>query len=419
MKRVAWIVAAVIAFAAACSPNPERPTLSAIPTAPSANDPGEEPGGVSGPTVVAFPGRADTLDFRRQLETKYTSMGRTPSQTVVDMEGEATWIGEYQRYRVNGCDHDTATRNVMTIIDGGAPPQVCSVLIFPETAVYPPRDHAVDFRRQLGDKYRSMGRSAQSAVDPDGAAIWISEYLRYRSSGCDHATAVQKTMAQVDGGAASESCLTTCTYAVDSPKSVAAAGGNFVAEPDRRSGSCNWVAQSEVSWIIVRPPITGGHRSPLSYTVLANTASDRRTGRIRVTYPGGVANLDVEQSSASHNLSFQFFDPAVSANPTTECQIRGTATICTLNAATTFPAAVATYAWRVEYVYGSHKVRTQSGPLSSMSFTEACHGANSPSGSVVPITVTLTATDTQGRSATVASGQGSQAALQLRAFTCP
>ena len=418
MKHLLIAATAAMVMTAACSPSPERTTVNAIPTAPSAGTSDSEPGGVSRPTVVAFPGRADTLDFRRQLESKYTAMGRTPSQTVVDMEGEATWIGEYQRYRVNGCDHDTATRNVLAIIDGGAPAQVCSVLVFPETAQYPPRDHVVDFRRQLGEKYRAMGRSAQSAVDPDGAAIWISEYLRYRSSGCDHATAVQKTMVQVDGGAASESCLTTCTYSVDSPKSVPAAGGEFAAEPDRRSGSCEWLAQSEVSWIVLRPPVTGGHRSRLSYAVLPNTG-DRRSGRIRVNYPGGVANLDINQASPSHNLAFQFFDPAVSASPTTECAIRSIATICTLNATTTFPAAVATYDWRVEYAYGgTHKVRTQTGTLSTMSFTESCNAANG-AGVVVPITVTLTATDTQGRSATVASGQVTQPALQLRGFACP
>jgi hypothetical protein len=60
----------------------------------------------------------------------------------------------------------------------------------------------VDFRRQLGAKYQAMGRSAQSAVDPDGAAIWLGEYYRYRTSGCDHATATQKVMAQIDGQAA-------------------------------------------------------------------------------------------------------------------------------------------------------------------------------------------------------------------------
>jgi hypothetical protein len=412
IRPQAWIVAVTIG-AAACSHQPERST-SAIPTAPSAIAPGGVGGGVSGPAIVAFPGRADTLDFRRQLETKYTSMGRSPAQTYVDMEGESTWIGEYDRYRVNGCDHDTATRNVMAIIDGGAPAQVCTLLAFPETAIYPPRDHVVDFRRQLGAKYQSMGRSAQSAVDADGAAIWIAEYLRYRSSGCDHATATQKTLAQVDGGAAAETCLEQCTYAVDSPRSAPAAGGDFFVEPDRRSGSCDWLAQSEVPWLVVRPPITGTHRSRLSYTVLPNTAGSR-SGRIRISYPGGIANLDVNQASPSQNLSFQFFDPATSTSPTTECQIKTTATICTVTATAVFPTAITNYDWRIEYAYNGSKVKTQVGPLSTISFTESCSAA----GGGVPITVRLTASDAQGNSATISSGQGSQPALQLRAFACP
>jgi hypothetical protein len=417
MRHLSACIILVTVAVAACSPNPER-AMSAAPTAPSAVLPVDAAsGGVSGPAIVAFPARSDALDFRRQLETKYTSMGRPPAQTYVDMEGEVAWIGEYQRYRVNGCDHDTATRNVLAQVDGAAPAPICSLLAFPETAVYPPRDHVVDFRRQLGAKYQSMGRSAQSSVDGDGAAIWLSEYLRYRTSGCDHATASQKALEQVDGKPASETCLVTCSYAVDSPRSAPAPGGDFSVEMDRRSGSCNWLAQSEVSWIVLRPPVTGGHRSPVSYAVLPNTGGPR-TGRIRVNYPGGVANLDVNQASQTHNLAFQFFDPATSTSPVTECQVKSSATICTLTATSVLPAAVARYDWSVEYVYGSSKVRTQSGSLSTLSFTEACSAA-AGGGSVVPITVKLTATDVQGNSATLYSGQGSQPALQLRAFACP
>jgi hypothetical protein len=416
MKLFAALGIGATVFITACSPNPNR-TTAAIPTAPSAAIVGDAaPGGVSGPAIVNFPARSDALDFRRQLETKYTSMGRPQTQTYVDMEGEVAWIGEYQRYRVNGCDHDTATRNVLAQVDGAAPAQICSILAFPETAVYPPRDHVVDFRRQLGAKYQSMGRSAQSSVDGDGAAIWLSEYLRYRTSGCDHATASQKALEQVDGKPASETCLVTCTYSVDSPRSAPAPGGDFSVEMDRRSGSCNWLAQSEVSWIVLRPPVTGGHRSPVSYAVLPNTGGPR-TGRIRVNYPGGVANIDVNQASQSHNLAFQLFDPAVSTSPTMECQIKSTATICTLTATSVLPSAVTNYDWKVEYVYGSSRTRTQSGPLAAMSFTESCNSA-AGSGAVVPISVTLTATDAQGNRATISSGQGSQPALQLRAFAC-
>ena len=48
----------------------------------------------SGPALIGFPARTDTVDFRTQLENKYVSMGRRPSQTIVDMEGEATWVGD-------------------------------------------------------------------------------------------------------------------------------------------------------------------------------------------------------------------------------------------------------------------------------------------------------------------------------------
>ena len=75
------------------------------------------------------------------------------------------------------------------------------------------------------------------------------------------------------------------------------------------------------------------------------------------------------------------------------------------------------YDWRVEYAYDGSKVKTQVGPLSSMSFTESCGllGNNV----AVPISVRVIATDAAGNTATIYSGQGSQPALQLRAFSCP
>lgn len=390
--------------------------MSAAPTAPSVVLPDGAGGGVSRRAVVAFPPRADAIDFRNQLENKYTAMGRPSTQVYVDKEGEVVWIGDYERYRVNGCDHNTAIQYVMVQIDGAAPPPICAVLIFPETATYPERDHVVDFRRQLGAKYQAMGRSAQSAVDPEGAAIWTSEYFRYRTGGCDHATAVQKTLTQVDGGPAPETCLAQCTYAVDS-RSVPASGGTFTSVVDRRSGSCNWLAQSEVPWITLQAPITGGHRSNVTYTVAPNTGGPR-TGRIRIVYPTGQANLDVSQSPASHNLAFQFYDPATSTQPATECLIKTTATICTLYATSLLPSAITGYDWEVNYAYGGAKVKAQTGGLPTLSFTESC-SASAGAGAVIPIAVRLTATDAQGNIVTLNSGQGNQPALQLRAFACP
>ena len=118
-RHVLALCAAAV-FAAACSSQPSERS-AASPTAPSivAVADGMQ-GGVSGREAVDFPPRADGVEFRTQLENKYLAMGRRPSQVIVDMEGEATWVGEYYRYRVNGCDHDTATQRVMTQIDGAS-----------------------------------------------------------------------------------------------------------------------------------------------------------------------------------------------------------------------------------------------------------------------------------------------------------
>ncbi len=407
---------AIAALAVACSQE-NRPTPAITsPTPVTVMATGG--GGVSGPALVGFPARTDTVDFRNQLESKYTSMGRRPAPTTVDPEGEATWIGEYDRYRVNGCDHDTATQRALAQIDGAAPAPVCSVLQFPETALYPPRDHVVDFRRQLGAKYQAMGRTAQSAVDADGAAIWIAEYLRYRTSGCDHATAVQRVMTQIDGNPAPATCLAQCAYYVNTPAGVSGNGGTFTAELRRTSGSCEWAALSEAPWITLARPITGGDRSLVTYNVAANNSGAPRTGWIRVVYPGGITYLEVNQGTPTNVIGFQFFDPATSSSPTTECSLRTTSTICTLTAVTSgLTTTITTYDWHVEYAYGGVRVRTQTGAMPSFSFTESC-GTSPAEGAVVPLTVRLIVSDAAGNSRTIYSGQLEQPALQLRSFSC-
>ena len=413
------IVIFLAAIVAACSPDSRR-AESALPTSPSAVT--ATPTGsefVSRPTVIAFPARPDGVDFRAQLENKYVAMGRRPAQVYVDAEGEATWIGEYYRYRVNGCDHDTATQRALSQIDGAAPGPICSLLMFPENAVYPPRDHLVDFRRQLGAKYQGMGRTAQSAVDPEGAAIWMGEYYRYRTSGCDHPTASQKVMTQIDGQAAPPSCAVACAYGFPTPVSHPGSGGTFTVDTRRTSGSCDWVAVSDTPWITLNGPRTGTDRTVFSYTVAPNSG-EPRDGSIRFVYAGGISYLDIRQGALQYVVAFQMFDPAVSSTtPATECLLKTTSTICTLTAVTaTLPNPVASYDWKVEYAYGGSKVRTQVGTLPTFSFTESC-GVSPAEGSPIAMRVTLKATDTTGKSATIYSGEGIQPPLQLRAFSCP
>jgi len=132
MSRYLTLLLCALALGAGCSRSPERPA-AASPTAPSAAEPGSllgptsvAPGGISGKFDVSFPGRNESFDFRNQLETKYqTALGRSAAATFVDREGEVVWTQEYIRYRVNGCDHGSATQRVIAQIDGQPAGQVC------------------------------------------------------------------------------------------------------------------------------------------------------------------------------------------------------------------------------------------------------------------------------------------------------
>ena len=73
---------------------------------------------------------------------------------------------------------------------------------------FPPRNDSFDFRNQLETKYQtSLGRSAAPTyVDREGEVVWTQEYMRYRTNGCDHASATQRVMAQIDGQPAGQVC---------------------------------------------------------------------------------------------------------------------------------------------------------------------------------------------------------------------
>ena len=73
---------------------------------------------------------------------------------------------------------------------------------------FPPRNESFDFRNQLETKYQTgLGRAAASTyVDREGEVVWTQEYMRYRTNGCDHASATQRVMAQIDGQPAGQVC---------------------------------------------------------------------------------------------------------------------------------------------------------------------------------------------------------------------
>ena len=427
-RYAAFLLCLTAIGVAGCSNHPEQAARSASPTAPTTLAATAErfsgPMVMSGPLDVFFPGRNEALDFRQQLETKYqVGLRRAGSSTTVDLEGEVVWTEEYFRYRINGCDHATAVQRVFAQIDGAAAGPICAAAgdgVVP----FPPREQGLDFRRQLEAKYLTLRRSlTTTAVDNEGAVVWIEEYIRYRTNACEHPASVLNVFTQIDGNPAPSTCNApppgACVYHVFVPiQNVPATGGSYTAELIRDSGSCTWTATSGASAVSLTGETTGGDRGLQTYTVAANTGSPRSMF-VTFGYTGGSTRLEVNQAASQFNLSFQLFDYSQSVNATTECQIRTLNSTCTLSSATNaLPEAIATYDWRVDYVYGGQKTKTQVSASSTFAFVDACSPSDS-GGTPIDMTVRLTVTDTAGNTTTVYSGQGFQPALRLRSFTCP
>src|SRR4029434_7559750 len=180
-------------------------------------------------------------------------LGRAPQVVFVDKEGEVVWLRESIRYRVNGCDHATAMARVLTQIDGGVAGGICGAA--PVGVInYPPRNDTVQARRELETKYQQMGRGlSPTTVDMEGAAIWITEYLRYRTNGCSHAEAEAKVFSQIDSGPVPPICTAACGY-------VLSHGGLHTVSDSRAdqfevrpaagaSPTCTWTARSSASWL--------------------------------------------------------------------------------------------------------------------------------------------------------------------------
>jgi hypothetical protein len=381
--------------------------------------------GVAGPMDVLFPNRAEAFQFRNDLEAKYqTGLNRSASFTYVDREGDVVWTQEYIRYRVNGCDHATAAARVLAIIDGQPPAAICAdnrdfVIVFP------PRNEILDFRRQLEAKYQQMGRPLQATfVDIEGSVIWTQEYLRYRVNRCDHGTASQKVMAQIDGGAPTATCGPTCAYRVapSDRELTGAQQSNFVdlhAEP----GGCPWTATSDAPWLTFSSDYSSGTNAvSIPYTVTQNVSGGARLGRIRVVWEGGNSTHTVYQNGNTFITTFTMSDQFRSGSqPVTECHFRSAGSPCTFTATSNLPGGGNyTYTWTASYPYGGVvKTTTATGASATFTITDACGASDSNAGgNHGDLDVTLTVVDSLGNTQTVRSGEGMQPALRVVKFSC-
>ena len=427
MSRHLTVLLCTFTLIAGCSRNPERPS-AASPTAPTASAPeagsllgptSVAPGGISGKYDVSFPPRNDSFDFRNQLETKYaTGLGRAAAPTYVDREGEVVWTQEYMRYRTNGCDHSTATQRVMTQIDGQPAGMVCGAP--PEGLIaFPPRTDSFDFRRQLEGKYQQFGRGfSQSAVDPEGGVIWTLNHLRYRVNGATTHLGSEGVHANRRRRRQPACFVPPCIFTVaPTTQSIPAAGGTFTAIVTKtQGGTCTFGAESLDSFVTI---VSGGGgtdtTTTLTYAVAPNSGGSR-TGQIRVRWTNNSTLLTINQAGGA-NTGFIMTDPNSGPSPTTNCSIKTASTPCVFTATGT-PAGGETYTWAASYNYGTTITHNQTGSSPTFTFNQACGGSgSSPGGTVMPLEVTLTVTDSNGTTIFQA-GSGGIPALTITFFTC-
>jgi hypothetical protein len=147
---------------------------------------------------VVFPVLGETLLLMNQLEITYRDvLGRPAMAAAVDSRQAVIWTRRYLRYRVHGCDHDTATNYVLQLLTHGGPaPPLCAR---PQEARFPQRNETFAFRRRLEAQLRGTGGAVKTFVDSEGAAVWLQQYLEYRVALCSHEAAVSAVVATISG----------------------------------------------------------------------------------------------------------------------------------------------------------------------------------------------------------------------------
>ena len=432
LRRIAFILVAVTAVAAGCSRTPDKPTASASPTSPTIVNASAKSqlllgGGALGPLAVP---RQDQYAFRQALETKYQNgLHRAVVPVFVDPEGDAIWTGDYTRYRISGCDHGVAVQRVIAQVQGNPAGPDCGV-VQEGFVTYPPWDDTVRFRGGLDDEYRQMGRLSQSAVDLTGSAIWNSEYNRYRSNACDHATAQAKVFEEIDTGVPPAVCYVPppCAFYLNPGPymTVGPSAGSYSFEVLKYTGlsTCTFNAVNEVpEWVTLTGATSGGDRTMIPFRVTENLGL-QRSGRIRVDTQGPAVWQTVIQQDRTFAASIALFDNKESTNSTTECQIKnlgGNPTTCQLVATSRLPEAANRYVWMAywDYYGGITRRFNQDGPSNTLNISEQCNAAASNNGGdQTTLNVTLTVYDTAGNQQTVVSGQGQQQGFTIRFFPC-
>lgn len=244
------------------------------------------------PSVIGFPPRNEPNLFFSNLQALYRDFLRRPQSapSFVDPEGENVWLTEYFRFYLNGCTHDTAVSRTLQEITTGASLPTCGF----ETPVFPPRNLPNAFQTQLEATYRDVLRRPQllQFIDSEGANVWLAEYLRYRISGCDHATAEARVFNQIRGSGIAPDCS---GFPSPSPSPVPAPSPTPTPSP-----------------------------SPGGGTSVTDTVAPLGTNRHPVTISGtgqGTMTLTLDWSDPGVDLDLYLTTQTCNAYPPTSCTI--------------------------------------------------------------------------------------------------
>jgi hypothetical protein len=152
---------------------------------------------------VLFPVETEVMAFRSRLEVTYAqTLDRAPEPIRAPPRDALRWTGRYLRYRVHGCSHATAMANVLGQLDGGGIAPLCTL---PDAVQFPPWNETVELRRAVEEKLPHLSRADQrSAVDLEGEAVWLQQYLELRVANCSHHDASQAVIDRIVSGTPAE-----------------------------------------------------------------------------------------------------------------------------------------------------------------------------------------------------------------------
>lgn len=210
-----------------------------------------------------------------------------------------------------------------------------------------------------------------------------------------------------------------CAVVLSATSAKANGGGGPINITVTAPANCQWTATSNASFLTVSGATTGPGTAVIT---AAGNAGPSRTGTVTI----GGQTVTITQDTGVF-AGFNLFDPSQSISATNVCQFRGAtssvSTTCTLRS-TSFtggPTPITTFAWTIQYTYGSVKVISASSSTPDLSFTDTCGAANAGAtddGALNPLDVTLTVTDANGNTATAKSGSGNQPPLFVQLFNC-